>query len=232
MKYIFCIDEDKDLYDMETGEINKFCSSSETYYAVVNKENQREEILNSIETFDDDEFVVFVPHNNLLIEPVQDGKLEKLKNECVNAGADYCRLRRISSNKKFRDKQAEIHKDPSDIFYLAPHIIKVSALRKAVDRVKSGEMFWLSLETMGLKGIFYYSHSDFLVDKNTFTFFPCKPLNTLTAITTLDGKWSNTYINSNKKILKAKISEYNIDIEDRGVEALQGAELCCGDDKK
>lgn len=229
MKYLFCLDSQADLRKMEEGQIDALATGEgiEIFKLVVDEENQQETILNYLENFNDDEYIVFVPTKNLLVSQVRHKSVEKLIGKCVDIDADYCRIRRISSNQRLRENSTE-HVDSSDIFYLCPHIFKVSALKDSVGRVASGKMFWYSLETKDLKGIYHFSSKENSETAQEFSYFVPHIFHTLTEIVTIDGRWSSAYLDFNKKILRDKIAEYNLNVEERGSDNYKTINGCCG----
>jgi len=229
MKYLFCIDSAEDLRTMQEGEIDSHATAEgvDILKLVVDDNDQQQTILNYLEDFDDDEYIVFVPTKNLLVEKVRHVAVAKLVNKCKDIEADYCRIRRISSNQKLRNASTE-HVDSSDIFYLCPHIIKVSALRTVVSRVASGSMFWCSLETKDLKGIYYFDEKENVSTMSSFSYYVPHIFHSQMEIVNNDGKWSSSLMDFNKKILEAKITEYNLDVADRGVDNYRTIDRCCG----
>jgi len=224
MKYLFCIDEDKDLQRMQMGQIESLTEDSDSVVTVsVGKHNQKEQILEALSTIED-EYIVFVPTNNLLVDKINYKKIEDLATYCKNNDFDYCRLRRLGASKINTD--SDIHVDTCAIFFLCPHVIKKDKMEQIVSKVsRNGPMFWLSLETTDLDGCFYFTFKDQDNHKG-FSYWVPSIMHTLTEIIDHNEKWSTAYINFNKKILSTKIAEYNIDMEDRGVDEIT-SDGCC-----
>jgi hypothetical protein len=228
MKYLFCIDKCEDLRKMQEGQIDSLATAEgvEIHKLVIGKEDQQETILDYLENFSDDEYIVFVPAMNLLVSPVAHSKIQKLAGVCEELKADYCRLRRIHSNQKIRSQATE-HVDYADIFYICPHIFKVSALKDSISRVASGQMFWYSLETKDLSGIFYYSEKENAETRAEFSYYVCQPFNTLSEVVDINGKWQSSFIQHNKNILETLITEYNLEVDGRS-SSKETINECCG----
>jgi hypothetical protein len=225
MKYIFCIDEE--IKDIQEGEINSIVDKQyvDILKIFVEKNSQKQTILEALGCIEEDEYIVFIPNNNLVISHPHYKDIVNIANLCKDQDIDYCRLKRIGLNGKTKQGE-QLHKDDSKIFFQCPYIIKCSVLRKIISIPNDGPMFWKSLETGNFSGIFYYDRASNHIDG--FSYPVPVVFHTLTEILTDDGKWSSSYINFNKKILKSKIEEYNIDIEDRGVDGYAHPERCCG----
>jgi|TARA_B100000085_G_scaffold268179_1_gene278426 hypothetical protein len=218
MKYVFCIDnQEEDLKKIQIGEIEKFTENENVLIIPLDKTKQKETILNYLSELDD-EYIVFVPNNNLLVEKIDDSKVNYLKQDCIKNQLSYCRLTEMGNINSVADKNSEIHPDKSSIFFKCPYIFKTDKLKQIISTSLDGEMFWISMDLSEAAGSFVYKNK---LDEDTpQSLYSCVP--TLINVIDQNKKWAVNFIDFNKKVLRDKIAEYNIDIEQRNGKPLSG----------
>ena len=218
MKYVFCIDnQEEDLKKIQIGEIEKFTENENVLIIALDKTKQKETILNYLSELDD-EYIVFVPDNNLLVEKINYVNIKKLTEDCVNNELYYCRLTEMGNIDCVADKNSEIHPDKSSIFFKCPYIFKTDKLKQIISTCLDGEMFWISIDLSEVAGSFVYKNK---LDEDTpQSLYSSVP--TLINVIDHNKKWAANFIDFNKKILRDKIAEYNIDIEQRNGKPLSG----------
>jgi len=217
MKYVFCIDnKEEDLKKIQIGEIEKFTENENVLVIPLDENNQKETILNFLSDLDD-EYIVFVPNNNLLIDKIDDSKIEKLKQDCIKHQLFYCRLTQMGNNEVI-DKASEIHTDTSSRLFKCPYIFKTEKLKEIISSSSEGQMFWINIDISGVAGSFVYKNKlDEDVPQSLYSAVP-----TLIHVIDHNKKWSVNFIDFNKKILRNKMTEYNIDIDQRNGKPLSG----------
>ena len=73
--------------------------------------------------------------------------------------------------------------------------------------------------------LFYFSQQEYEATSKDYTYFVPKIMHTMVDVLDHEGKWSDSYIDYNNKLLATKIAEYNINMEDRGVS--NSISRCC-----
>jgi len=220
MKTIFCtVKQETDLNKIIVGQAEKLCSD----YSVikVDAENNQETLVDALADIED-EYVLFVPINNMLVEQPDVKALNKLVEVARKHELDYIVLRRIGIHKaKEFDKELNLWESTSNLFFLVPHIFKTEALKGIVSRVKTANMlYWLSLETTGYTGAYYFNPKD--QPDGRLSYWRSGVFHTLSEVFTPLGQWHENYIKHNNQYLKKLLSEYNIDVETRGVGSIGG----------
>ena len=232
MRYFFCNDSDSDIKAIQDGQIEKLIDKSNIiHFLYIDVNNSIKDYLLEKLNFwslevDEEEYVMFVPSNNILLEKPNEKEINSIVKICKESGLDYCKLRKTSVRSKARG-EGIVFKDESNIFFSCPYIIKYKVLKEIISRYNMTDnfMFWKSLETTGFNGIYYYDKKkDLRVD---YSYIVPSIFHTISDVITDDRKWSSSYVNSNKNILNTLTSEYNINIEERGIDGYAFSEECC-----
>lgn len=225
MKILFCLDDEEDLRTIQTGQLQKLVPEEELITPIISKDNPKQDLLDCLSNIED-EYIVFVPIGNVLLEPPNTKEINNVIDKCKNENHDYARLRRVGAAKPTRPIRDNVwHKDEGAILFLVPHVFRTETLKNIINKVRlpQPEMFWLSLETSRHQGIFYYKPSD-QGKELKYSYWVPKIFHTISAVLDQNGKWDNSYINFNEKPLQKLFTEYNIDVQQRG-SSFEG--VCC-----
>ena len=234
MRYIFCLETEEDIKKIQDGQIDKFITKNKLAnhrFYLDKEESIKDQLLRNFKTadldIDDDEYVIFVPANNILIEEPDHQSLYTLLKACKESDADYCKLRKTSIKSR-ASENVIYHKDEANIFSECPYLIKYKVLKEIISnsRFENWQMFWRSLETGGFSGLYYYNRAkDHRLD---YSYIVPSVFHTISHVIMDNGMWSSSYINYNNNSLGSLIAEYNIDIEERQSGSYGFSEGCCG----
>lgn len=207
MRFVF-YPNDNELDDINKGQVEKYLQGHEVVFAVPSENEQ---------------FVVFVPPNNLLKDPPQVEVLSSIIEYCFDHEIEYVRLKKINIyNDEVLNEDLNLFKDTNNIFFPVPHIIKEKNIHHIIANAHGpSQLLWHSLETQNKVGSYYFSIKE---QGKNFRSFQAKPFNSISDVLTPFGNWTENHMVFEDSGLTSLLREYNIDITSRGVGSIGG---CC-----
>lgn len=219
MKTLFILNKDNDIRMLQNHQINNLYNQNDDNKItfIDCNENLKIDFLNLLDSINDDT-ILFFPINTLLYN-IDKNKIRELSEILINNKDDieYIRLRKIGNSRNLKYSE-NLFKDHSNMMYLTPHIVKTITFKNIISKIKTkNELFWHSLETRKIKGLYYFDILNDQTKKEDKSIgWVCNICNAHCGILHPTGKWDGQFLQND--VAKKLLSEYNINTEERGID--------------
>jgi len=225
MNKIFCLNKEEDVKNIQTNQIKELVGL-DGVALVEDGDGVKDRLLAAIDEVEE-KYILFVPHNNILVSEIDPSRMEAIKKIAEKHDLDYVRLRRISLKENGPVIEGDVRTSRENIFFLVPYLLKKEVFRSIVERtsVRPVNFFFLSFETTGFNGGYYYNKDD--QGNKKLSYFKSRVVDTISdPLVTPNNNWSLALIENNESILSSLLDKWEIDVNIRGV---QGQKGCCND---